>query len=161
MQPPSAAATAPTSFADKLNHLFETARRGAPGPRTNTECVDALRSAEHPHAKALSASLIAKLRSGEKHNPTKSTIEALATVFGVPAAYFFDEPAHDPQAPVPIPIPRDCHAWAAWTDGLSTQSLQTVETVLRQLRVLEGLSLVEAPLAPQPERSRRRHGAAL
>jgi transcriptional regulator with XRE-family HTH domain len=71
------------TLADKLNRLFTTVVPAGRGPYSSEEVAQAT---------GLSVSYVRYLRSGERDNPTKQSIEALATFFGVPPAYFFDDP---------------------------------------------------------------------
>lgn len=83
---------APRSFVEKLNHLFNAVRdpRGEP---YSPEYVSAwLRTNDGP---TMSTSYLYMLRKGERDNPTKSHIEALAQFFQVPPAYFFDDELTD------------------------------------------------------------------
>jgi transcriptional regulator with XRE-family HTH domain len=71
------------ALADKLNRLFATVVPAGRGPYTSEEVA---------HATGLSVSYVRYLRTGDRDNPTKQSIEALAKFFGVPPAYFFDDP---------------------------------------------------------------------
>ncbi|MBO4209174.1 helix-turn-helix domain-containing protein [Micromonospora echinofusca] len=77
-----------SSFADRLNLLFETIRpAGRRTPHSNKEVAAAIRAA----GGSISDVYIWQLRSGRRKNPTKDHIEALAAFFGVSPAYFFDD----------------------------------------------------------------------
>ncbi|MFG2349563.1 XRE family transcriptional regulator [Streptomyces phaeochromogenes] len=75
-------------LSDRLNHLFEVVHPPGRGPYTNPEVVDLMaeRGLEPP-----TATYLWMLRKGRRDNPTKRHLEALASFFGVPAAYWFDD----------------------------------------------------------------------
>ncbi|MEX2982470.1 helix-turn-helix domain-containing protein [Streptomyces sp. C36] len=75
------------SLADKLNHLFATAKPRGGGEYSNEHVAEAIRRA----GVTISQSYIWQLRKGKKHNPTLKHVQALADFFGVPASYFFDD----------------------------------------------------------------------
>ena len=78
-----------SSFAERLDNLFRTVL----DPRTGKQ-----HSVRHvAHACGISHTHLNKLRSGAASDPRRSEMEALATFFGVPLAYFTDDPA-DPTA---------------------------------------------------------------
>lgn len=75
-------------FTDRLNRLMNTSQ--VPGTTRSYSQADLVREMErkgHP----LSRSYASKLCNGEQDNPSGSVIAALAAVFDVPVAYFFDE----------------------------------------------------------------------
>jgi transcriptional regulator with XRE-family HTH domain len=83
------------------------------------------------------------LRKGERDNPTKKHLEALADFFGVPAGYFFDdvtaarvESELDALVALRDSPVREIALRAA---GLSAQSLATIREVVERVRQLEGL----------------------
>lgn len=76
-----------TSFADRLNYLFETVHPAARKPYSNPEVATAITEA----GVNISSAYLWLLRTGQRDNPTLRHIEALARFFGVPAAYFLDE----------------------------------------------------------------------
>lgn len=80
------------SLAGKLNALFERVYPAAQGrPYTNKEVAAAIR-ARGGH---ISDVYVWQLRKGLRTNPTKDHLEALAGVFGVSPAYFFDQDVSD------------------------------------------------------------------
>jgi transcriptional regulator with XRE-family HTH domain len=82
-------ADATVTFADRLDTLFRT----VPDPRTGRQY-----SVRHvATACGISHTHLNKLRSGAASDPRRSEMEALATFFGVPLAYFTEDPA-DPAA---------------------------------------------------------------
>jgi transcriptional regulator with XRE-family HTH domain len=81
--------TAPKSLADKIDHLFRSVRT-RDGEMTYREASRKVDELGLPGI-TISPSYIHQLRSGARDNPTMRHLEALAAVFGVPVAYFFDE----------------------------------------------------------------------
>jgi transcriptional regulator with XRE-family HTH domain len=58
------------------------------GPYSNEEVAAAIEERGGP---TISGTYIWLLRKGRRDNPTKKHLEALASFFGVPPAYFFDD----------------------------------------------------------------------
>jgi transcriptional regulator with XRE-family HTH domain len=98
---------------------------------------------EDRHGPTISASYLNQLRTGVKDNPTKRHIEALATFFGVPAAYFFDDDAA-------ARIDAELDLLAALRDsgvrqiamraaGLPPQGLESVRQIIELARSVSGL----------------------
>lgn len=129
------------TLADKLNHLFETVHPLTRGPYSNAEVAQEMREAAGPNDVVVSASTLVQLRSGAKANPTMKTIEALASFFGVPPAYFFDDDVarRTDEEIAGIAAMRDVQTIAMRANGLSEGSLQMLRAVIEQARVLEGL----------------------
>lgn len=141
----------------RLNHLFDTCPHPSGRQLTNQEVADrTLRQAADSGdpASGVSASLIQKLRSGAKDNPTASTLKALAKAFGVRASYFIDdEPAPGPAPSAPA-APEDLERLvkdaavrnlALRADGLSQATLETIAILIERARDLEGLGEGPAP----------------
>lgn len=76
------------SLADKINRLFQTVQVNG-REYTNEEVSRGCSQLEG--SAAISKTYVWQLRTGQRDNPTKRHLEALATFFRVPAAYFFDE----------------------------------------------------------------------
>ncbi len=72
------------TFAEKLDHLFQTVHPGKK-PYTLDEVAAGLVAKGH---EPISSNYIWMLRKGLRDNPTIRTVEALADFFGVPATYF-------------------------------------------------------------------------
>ncbi|MFD5553793.1 transcriptional regulator [Streptomyces sp. NPDC127068] len=140
-------------FQSRLNHLFETKPNPKTGKRfTNVEVAELTAgwAAESGDSGgSISASLIQKLRSGAKGNPTTSTVKALAAVFKVRASYFIDD--EEPAAPTECGsgvTRRDLEQLvkdqavrnlALRADGLSQETLSTLAGFIERARSLEGL----------------------
>jgi transcriptional regulator with XRE-family HTH domain len=77
------------ALADRLNRLVATIHPADRGPFTNDEIAAQCADLGAP----ISGTYIWQLRTGRRDNPTLKHLEALAAVFAVPAAYFFDDTA--------------------------------------------------------------------
>ncbi|MER7771548.1 transcriptional regulator [Kitasatospora sp. NPDC096140] len=141
----------------RLNRLFETCPHPSGRQFTNQEVADLTAAwataAGNPSA-SVSASLIQKLRSGAKGNPTAGTLKALAAVFKVRASYFIDD--EEPAAPASdAPATRqdleqlikdeDVRNLALRANGLSKETLSTLAGFIERARSLEGLEDEKAP----------------
>lgn len=76
------------SLAERLNWLFETVRRPTGRKHTNKEVAEFCRNRT---GESFSPEYISQLRKGQRDNPTKRNLEALAAFFEVSPAYFFDD----------------------------------------------------------------------
>lgn len=77
------------SFAGKLAYLIETVHPPDRGPYSYREIAAGI--AHHPGA--MTAAHINQLTSGKQPHPRIHYVEALASFFGVPVTYFFDNAA--------------------------------------------------------------------
>jgi ESX-1-secreted protein regulator len=77
------------SFAGKLAYLIETVHPPDRGPYSYREIAAGI--ADHPGA--MTAAHINQLVSGKQPHPRIHYVEALASFFGVPVTYFFDDDA--------------------------------------------------------------------
>jgi transcriptional regulator with XRE-family HTH domain len=130
----------PRTLADKLNHLFATVHPASRGPYSNDEVAAALGERGGP---TISGTYLWLLRKGQRDNPTLKHLEALASFFGVPPAYFLDDEATakvDAELDL-LNVMRDLgvHTLALRLAGLSPKSLQSIEEVVERVRELEGL----------------------
>lgn len=80
------------SLAEKIDRLLTTVHPAARGPYTYAEVEKELK--ERGGA-TISATYLWQLHKGERDNPTKKHLEAIAAFFGVPPAYFFDDELAD------------------------------------------------------------------
>ena len=76
-----------TSFADRLNRLFDTVYPPGRGRHTSAEVIAALKS----EGIAISAPYLSQLRSGNRTHPSTATINALAKFFRIKPEYFTDD----------------------------------------------------------------------
>ncbi len=75
-------------LADKIDDLFRSIHPQDRGPYSAEEVAASLVKRGGP---TISGTYIWQLRTGQRDNPTKKHLEALAAFFGVPVAYFFDD----------------------------------------------------------------------
>jgi ESX-1-secreted protein regulator len=149
---PSAADYVAATFAEKLERLFRTVRPQGRDEFTPDEVSSAIAKRGGP---TISSTYIYMLRRGQRDNPTKKHLEALADFFGVPPAYFFDD---DTAARVNAELDllvslRDASVRdiALRATGLSSRSLATIREVVERVRQLEGLEDAPSGQSPQSE----------
>jgi transcriptional regulator with XRE-family HTH domain len=129
----------PRSLADKIDRLFSVVRP-AKGEYTHEQVAKAIEERGGP---TISASYLWQLRKGLRDNPTKKHLEALASFFGVPPSYFFDEQESER-------IDAELDLLAALRDssvrqvalrasGLSPQTLRAITDMIERARQIEGL----------------------
>ena len=76
------------TLADKVNWLIDRAHPAGRGPYSNAEVIALI---EKVTGEQFSHTTIWKLRNGQAANPQMRLIEALASTFGVPPAFFFSD----------------------------------------------------------------------
>ena len=76
-----------TTFADRLNRLFDTVYPPGRGPHTSAEVIAALKA----EGITMSAPYLSQLRSGNRTNPSSATMAALANFFRIKPTYFTDD----------------------------------------------------------------------
>ncbi|OBH30031.1 secretion protein EspR [Mycobacterium sp. E342] len=76
-----------TTFAARLNRLFDTVYPPGRGPHTSAEVIAALKA----EGVTMSAPYLSQLRSGNRTNPSAATMAALANFFRIKPAYFTDD----------------------------------------------------------------------
>jgi transcriptional regulator with XRE-family HTH domain len=76
-----------TTFASRLNRLFDTVYPPGRGPHTSAEVIAALKT----EGITMSAPYLSRLRSGNRMNPSTATMVALANFFRVKPAFFTDD----------------------------------------------------------------------
>jgi transcriptional regulator with XRE-family HTH domain len=79
------------SLAAKLNHLFANSTTRGGQEYSNEQVAAAIVAT----GVTISQSYIWQLRKGKKDNPTFKHLQALASFFGVPVSYFFDDEVTD------------------------------------------------------------------
>src|ERR1700722_16970118 len=84
----ASAPAALSTFAEKLSWLID---RAHPAGRTALGNAEIAALVRDKTGEKVSHNAIWELRTGKTVNPTKRLIEALATTFGVPAGFFFDD----------------------------------------------------------------------
>jgi transcriptional regulator with XRE-family HTH domain len=76
-----------TTFAARLNRLFDTVYPPGRGQHTSAEVIAALKA----EGITMSAPYLSQLRSGNRTNPSTATMVALANYFRIKSAYFTDD----------------------------------------------------------------------
>lgn len=75
------------TLAQRIDHLFKVVQ-----PNGREFSYDEVaKGCEAQSGGTFSKTYVWQLRTGQRDNPTKRHLEALAAFFGVPAAYFFDD----------------------------------------------------------------------
>lgn len=128
------------ALAEKLDRLFRTVHPRGRSEYTYEEVAEAIRSLGGP---TISATYLWQLRKGARDNPTKKHLEAIASFFGVPPSYFFeDETAARIEAELELLAAlRDASVrqMALRAFGLSPESLGAIRDMIERVRQLEGL----------------------
>jgi len=75
-------------LAQRIDTLFKSVR-----PKGREYTYDEVAQGCEAAAGTFSKTYVWQLRTGQRDNPTKRHLEALAAFFGVPVAYFFDDDA--------------------------------------------------------------------
>jgi len=76
-----------TTFSARLNRLFDTVYPPGRGPHTSAEVIAALKS----EGVTMSAPYLSQLRSGNRSNPSATTMTALANFFRIKPEFFTDD----------------------------------------------------------------------
>jgi transcriptional regulator with XRE-family HTH domain len=128
-----------TTFAARLNRLFDTVYPPGRGPHTSAEVIAALKS----EGITMSAPYLSQLRSGNRTNPSSATMAALANFFRIKPAYFTDDEYYEKldKELSWLATTRDdgVRRIALATVGLSAQAQQDVVERVNQLRRAEHL----------------------
>jgi transcriptional regulator with XRE-family HTH domain len=138
----------PLTLAEKLNLLFEIVPDVDGRPLTVQKVAKEV---------GCSVAYIHYLRRGERTNPTRDVLQALARSFGVSVDFLLDSDSHERVTEQLRRLKllsqlRDAGALkvAARLGGLSDNSLQAVHALVEQLRHLEQLpDLPDAPDAQE------------
>ncbi|HUQ56421.1 helix-turn-helix domain-containing protein [Lentzea sp.] len=127
-------------LAERLEYLFRSIRESGKREYSNEDVAAAI---TRDQGVTISASYIWYLRTGQRDNPTLKHLTALATFFGVPAAYFFDDAVREQVegeiALVTALKDNGVREVAMRASGLSDRSLDTIAEVINRVRELEGL----------------------
>lgn len=75
------------TFAVRLNRLFDVVYPPGRGPHTSAEVIAALKA----EGVTMSAPYLSQLRSGNRTNPSTTTMAALANFFRIKPAFFTDD----------------------------------------------------------------------
>lgn len=128
------------TLAARLDHLFRSIRASEQREYSNEDVAEAI---TRDQGVTISASYLWYLRTGQRDNPTLKHLTALATFFGVPAAYFFDDTVRE-QVESEIALvtalkDTGVREVAMRASGLSDKSLDTITEIINRVRELEGL----------------------
>lgn len=133
--------TPPTDLAAKLDRLFHAVHPRGRGDYTHREVAEGIRDRGFA---PISATYVWQLRTGQRTNPTMKHVEGLASFFGVPVNYFFND---DVAARVDVELDlivalreTPIRQIALRANGLSTESLSAIAEMIEHVRRLEGLS---------------------
>lgn len=128
------------SLAERLEYLFRTIRESGSREYSNEDVAEAI---TRDQGVTISASYLWYLRTGQRDNPTFKHLNALATFFGVPPAYFFDDAVRDQVegevALVTALKNNGVREIAMRASGLSDKSLDSINEIITRVRELEGL----------------------
>ncbi|GGN43330.1 hypothetical protein GCM10012285_24670 [Streptomyces kronopolitis] len=125
------------TLSDKIDKLFKTVR-----PQGREYSYDEVaRGCSELSGGTFSKAYVWQLRVGQRDNPTKRHLEALAQFFGVPVAYFFDDAVAgrvDAQLDLAVALRgagvRDIALRAAEMDDAGRQALSRIITEVNALR---------------------------
>ena len=148
---PDGEETRPRTLAQKIDRLFQTMHPGDRGEYSYEEVAERIRE----QGTQISASYIWMLRKGQQDNPSKKHLEALATFFGVPVAYFFD-------AAVAAGIDAELELLAAMREAeVQDIALRAAELTPSGRRIIAEMitQLRQMQDEPAPSRRARRHQA--
>jgi transcriptional regulator with XRE-family HTH domain len=144
-QPATGTAGDSRTLAARIEHLFATVKRRDGKPYTNEEVVAAICAS--PGGPKISKQYLWQLRRGERENPTKNHLEALAAFFGVSPRYFFDDDLFDAIAEelelLRILSDAGVKNIAARMRGLSSDSLRNIAGIVETVRRIEGLDTAQ------------------
>jgi len=128
-----------TTFAARLNRLFDTVYPPGRGPHTSAEVIAALKAEDV----TMSAPYLSQLRSGNRTNPSSTTMAALANFFRIKPAYFTDDDYYEKldKELTWLANMRDegVRRIAARTVGLSPEAQQNLVQQAEELRRQEHL----------------------
>lgn len=128
-----------TTFAARLNRLFDTVYPPGRGQHTSAEVIAALKA----EGITMSAPYLSQLRSGNRTNPSTATMAALANFFRIKSAYFTDDDYYeklDKELQFLASVREDgVRRIAARARGLSADAQQKVLDRIEELRRADGL----------------------
>ena len=126
-------------FNARLNRLFDTVYPPGRGPHTSAEVIAALKA----EGVTMSAPYLSQLRSGNRTNPSSTTMAALANYFRIKPAYFTDDDYYEKldRELTWLASMRDegVRRIAARTVGLSPEAQQDLAYKVDELRRQENL----------------------
>lgn len=137
------------TFGEKLNYLFRHVHPSERGEYSYREVAGGIEQAGGP---TISPTYLMYLRKGQRTNPSLQHVEAIATFFGVPPAYFLDEATTGRVA-------GEVELVAALQDAglrevalrmadLSAEGLAAIKDMVDQVRRAEGKDVASEPADP-------------
>jgi transcriptional regulator with XRE-family HTH domain len=128
-----------TTFACRLNRLFDTVYPPGRGPHTSAEVIAALKA----EGITMSAPYLSQLRSGNRTNPSTATMGALANFFRIKPDFFTDdeyyERLNNELSWLAASREEGIRRIALGASGLSAQALQDIVQRVHELRRKEQL----------------------
>jgi transcriptional regulator with XRE-family HTH domain len=128
-----------TTFAARLNRLFDTVYPPGRGAHTSAEVIAALKA----EGITMSAPYLSQLRSGNRTNPSSATMAALANFFRIKSAFFTDDEYYeklDKELQYLAAVRVDgVRRIAVRAQGLSAEAQQKVLDQIDELRRAEGV----------------------
>ena len=144
----------PKSFAEKLQFLLDAVRHPSGREFNITEMAEVINALGQYQ---VSRGYLSALKEGKKTTPSADCVEAIASFFGVPPAYFHDEDTarwvEEEIRLVSSLRNSPVRHISLEAFGLSESSLHVLADTIRHLRRLEGLP--ETSEEPAPKRRRR------
>lgn len=141
----------PVTLAEKLDHLFLTVHPSGRGEYTLEEVGEAIGAEGEV---TVSAAYLSQMRKGQRTNPSKNMLEALAKFFGVSPAYFFDDAAFERiNAQLELATAmrdNNVRQIALRAADLSPESLRNLAALVEHWRQLEGTA-GKGPAKPSDE----------
>lgn len=126
------------TLAEKLNHLFATVHPPGRGEFMLDEVAEAI---SQQGETSITAAYLSQMRRGQRTNPSKNVLEALARFFGVSPAYFFnDELAGKIEAELELVVAMrraSVQQIAMRAADLSEESLRNLAVLIEHWRELE------------------------
>ena len=128
-----------TTFAARLNRLFDTVYPPGRGAHTSAEVIAALKA----EGITMSAPYLSQLRSGNRTNPSSATMAALANFFRIKSAFFTDDEYYeklDKELQYLAAVRVDgVRRIAVRAQGLSAEAQGKVLDQIEELRRAEGV----------------------
>lgn len=152
------------TLAGKLDRLFRASGRGAAGPRGREPSYQQVAAAiEAAGGPTISATYVWQLRRGDRDNPTKAHLEALAAYFAIPVAYFFADEGAEQELVADAELraavqSEGVRRLAVRAADLPAESLDSVLQIVEVMRGVHGLPTAAADGTPaaQSKRASRR-----
>ncbi len=139
MPDPQRRATPGATLAERIDYLFRQVHPRGRGEYTLEEVSAGMRERR---GVSITTAYLSQLRNGQRTNPTRDVLEALADFFGVNPSYFFDDEASESIAAQLelYKVLRDAEVrdLALRAADLSPASLRALAGIIEHWRQLEG-----------------------